>query len=115
MRWQLIFPFVDLKTEYYDLGLPHRDETNDKVTVDAAHAILVRRPWLGLSGCGSKPKKREACHPGKMAIQPNLLHQNTCHPREDLEGSIMCGVWRYTTALHIKWDGMKLGVQTIVH
>ena len=44
VRWQLIFPFVDLKTEYYDLGLPHRDETNDKVTVDAAHAILVRRP-----------------------------------------------------------------------
>ena len=34
----LILPFVDLKTEYYDLGLPHRDETNDQVTIDSANA-----------------------------------------------------------------------------
>ncbi len=36
---KLIFPYVDLKSEYYDLGLPYRDETNDQVTVDAAEAI----------------------------------------------------------------------------
>ena len=35
---ELIIPFVDLKTEYYDLGLVHRDETADQVTVDAANA-----------------------------------------------------------------------------
>ena len=35
---QLITPFVDLKTEYYDLGLLHRNETRDQVTVDAANA-----------------------------------------------------------------------------
>lgn len=35
---ELILPFVDLKTEYYDLGLPHRDETGDQVTMDAALA-----------------------------------------------------------------------------
>lgn len=35
---ELILPFVDLKTDYYDLGLPHRDETNDQVTVDSAKA-----------------------------------------------------------------------------
>ena len=34
----LICPFVDLKTEYFDLGLKHRDETDDQVTVDAAEA-----------------------------------------------------------------------------
>ena len=34
----LITPYVDLKTEYYDLGLKHRDETNDQVTIDAANA-----------------------------------------------------------------------------
>ncbi len=34
----LISPYVDLKTEYYDLGLPHRNETGDQVTVDAALA-----------------------------------------------------------------------------
>ena len=35
----LIHPYIDLKSEYYDLGLPYRDETDDKVTVDAAEAI----------------------------------------------------------------------------
>ena len=35
---ELILPFVDLKSEYYDLGLKHRDETDDKVTVESANA-----------------------------------------------------------------------------
>ena len=35
---QLILPFVELKTEYYDLGLLHRNETKDQVTLDAAYA-----------------------------------------------------------------------------
>ena len=35
---ELILPFVDLKTEYYDLGLPYRDQTNDQVTIDSAEA-----------------------------------------------------------------------------
>ena len=35
---KLILPFVELKTEYYDLGLLHRNETKDQVTVDAANA-----------------------------------------------------------------------------
>ncbi len=34
----LLIPYIDLKTEYYDLGLEHRNETNDKVTVDSAEA-----------------------------------------------------------------------------
>ncbi len=36
---KLLTPFVELNCEYYDLGLPHRDETDDQVTVDAANAI----------------------------------------------------------------------------
>ncbi len=36
---ELILPFVDLKTEYYDLGLPVRDETGDQITKDAGEAI----------------------------------------------------------------------------
>ncbi len=35
---ELILPFIDLKSEYYDLGLPKRDETRDQITVDAAEA-----------------------------------------------------------------------------
>ena len=36
---ELILPFVDLKAEYYDLGLPERDKTRDQITTDAANAI----------------------------------------------------------------------------
>ena len=38
IKEKLILPFVDLKTEYYDLGLLHRNETRDQVTIDAANA-----------------------------------------------------------------------------
>lgn len=35
---ELLIPFIDLKTEYYDLGLEYRNETNDQVTIDSAEA-----------------------------------------------------------------------------
>ncbi len=38
IKKELLIPFIDLKTEYYDLGLVHRNETNDQVTVDSAEA-----------------------------------------------------------------------------
>ena len=37
---ELLIPYIDLKTEYYDLGLEHRNETNDQVTADSAKATL---------------------------------------------------------------------------
>ena len=43
---KLIHPYVDLKTEYFDLGLEHRDKTDDKVTIDAAEA--TRRLGVGV-------------------------------------------------------------------
>ena len=36
---QLILPYLDINLEYYDLGIEHRDATNDQVTIDSAHAI----------------------------------------------------------------------------
>jgi len=38
IKEELLEPYIDLKTEYYDLGLPHREETGDQVTVDSAEA-----------------------------------------------------------------------------
>ena len=38
IKEELLLPYIDLNTEYYDLGLEHRNETNDQVTVDAAEA-----------------------------------------------------------------------------
>ncbi len=37
---ELLIPYIDLKTEYYDLGLEHRNETDDQVTTDSAKATL---------------------------------------------------------------------------
>lgn len=38
IKEDLLDPYIDLKTEYYDLGLPYRDETDDRVTIEAAEA-----------------------------------------------------------------------------
>ena len=38
IKEELILPFVDLKTEYYDLGLPEREKTKDQITIDSANA-----------------------------------------------------------------------------
>ncbi|EAL71257.1 isocitrate dehydrogenase (NADP+) [Dictyostelium discoideum AX4] len=46
IKSKLIFPYVDITPEYYDLGLPNRDATNDQVTIDAANAI--KRAKIGV-------------------------------------------------------------------
>ena len=51
---ELILPFVDLKTEYYDLGLKNRDNTDDKVTVESAEAI--KRLGVGVKCATITPK-----------------------------------------------------------
>ena len=40
IKEELLLPYIDLKTEYYDLGLMHRNETDDQVTVDSANAAM---------------------------------------------------------------------------
>src|SRR6201989_3317768 len=39
IKKKLILPYLDIKLEYYDLGIEKRDETNDQITIDAAEAI----------------------------------------------------------------------------
>ena len=41
---ELLLPFIDLNTEYYDLGLNYRNETDDQVTIDAAEATKKYDP-----------------------------------------------------------------------
>ena len=38
IKKKLILPYLDIDIKYFDLGLPHRDETNDQVTIDSAEA-----------------------------------------------------------------------------
>lgn len=52
---KLILPYVELKTEYYDLGLAHRDETSDRVTRDAAEA--VKKYGVGVKCATITPNK----------------------------------------------------------
>lgn len=52
----LILPYVDLKSEYYDLGLVHRNETRDKVTTDAANAI--KRLGVGVKCATITPNEK---------------------------------------------------------
>lgn len=53
---ELICPFVDLKTEYYDLGLVHRNETDDKVTMEAA--LANKKYGVGVKCATITPNKQ---------------------------------------------------------
>ena len=67
----LLLPFVDLNTEYYDLSLPHRDETRDQVTLNAAEAI--RRLHVGVKCATITPnaKRMEEYGLHEMWKSPN--------------------------------------------
>ena len=68
---ELILPFVDLKTEYYDLGLPNRDKTNDQVTIDSAEA--TKKYGVAVKGATITPnaQRMDEYHLHKMWKSPN--------------------------------------------
>ncbi len=67
----LIEPFVDLKTEYYDLGLKHRDETEDQVTLDAANAALKYGVSVKCATITPNMQRMEEYHLKKLWKSPN--------------------------------------------
>ncbi|MDR1399608.1 MAG: NADP-dependent isocitrate dehydrogenase [Treponema sp.] len=71
LKEELLLPFIDLKTEYYDLGLQHRDETSDQVTVDAGDAI--KRLHVGVKCATITPNEQRVAeyHLKKMWKSPN--------------------------------------------
>ena len=52
---RLILPYLDVNLDYYDLGIEHRDETDDQVTIDAAHAS---RSTMSVSSAPPSPPMR---------------------------------------------------------
>ena len=68
---RLILPFVDLKTEYYDLGLPHRDETDDRVTVEAAEATKAYGVAVKCATITPNAQRMEEYHLKEMWKSPN--------------------------------------------
>lgn len=67
----LITPFVDLKTEYYDLGLENRDATEDQVTVDAANATKKYGVAVKCATITPNAARVEEFHLKKMWKSPN--------------------------------------------
>ncbi len=67
----LIEPFVDLKTEYYDLGLVERDKTDDKVTVDSANATLKYGVAVKCATITPNKQRVEEYNLKKMYKSPN--------------------------------------------
>ena len=68
---ELILPFVDLKTEYYDLGLKMRDQTDDQVTEEAAHAIRKYGVGVKCATITPNPARVEEYKLRKMYKSPN--------------------------------------------
>jgi isocitrate dehydrogenase len=68
---KLILPFVDLKTEYYDLGLEYRDATDDQVTVDAANAIKKYGVGVKCATITPNAARVEEYHLKQMWKSPN--------------------------------------------
>ena len=79
---ELLSPFVELNTEYYDLGLPNRDATRDQVTIDAGHAI--KKHHVGV--------KCATITPNKQRVEEYKLHEMWKSPngtiRAILDGTV---------------------------
>lgn len=82
IKEKLLEPFVDLKTEYYDLGLKNRDETDDKVTYDAANAIKRLRVGVKCATITSNAARMEEYHLKRLTPSPNGIL------RGELDGTI---------------------------
>ena len=79
---ELLTPFVELNTEYYDLGLPNRDATRDQVTIDAGNAI--KKHHVGV--------KCATITPNKQRVEEYKLHEMWKSPngtiRAILDGTV---------------------------
>src|ERR1700752_1495742 len=73
---QLILPYLDIELDYYDLGIEHRDATDDQVTIDAAHAI--QRHGVGVKCATITPDEARVAEFGlkKMWRSPNGTIRN---------------------------------------
>ncbi|MDD3335550.1 MAG: NADP-dependent isocitrate dehydrogenase [Eubacteriales bacterium] len=71
IKEKLLLPYVDLKTEYYDLGLENRDRTNDQVTVDSANAALQYGVAVKCATITPNAQRVEEYHLKQMWKSPN--------------------------------------------
>uniref|UniRef100_A0A5S6R6F1 Isocitrate dehydrogenase [NADP] n=1 Tax=Trichuris muris TaxID=70415 RepID=A0A5S6R6F1_TRIMR len=72
----LIFPYVNVNCLYFDLGLPHRDETNDEVTVEAARCILKHNVGIKCATITPDEARIKEFNLKKMWLSPNGTIRN---------------------------------------
>ena len=82
IKEKLLEPFVDLKTEYYDLGLKHRDDTNDEVTYEAARAIKRLGVGVKCATITSNKARMEEYDLKHLTPSPNAII------RAELDGTV---------------------------
>ena len=80
----LLSPYIDLKTEYYDLGLKMRDETNDQITIDSAEATKKYGVAVKCATITPNAARVEEYHLKKMYKSPNGTI------RAALDGTVCC-------------------------
>src|SRR5579885_3169632 len=76
IRERLIKPYLDIELDYYDLGVEHRDATDDQVTVDAAHAIQKYGVGVKCATITPDEARVEEFHLKKMWKSPNGTIRN---------------------------------------
>ena len=73
---KLIFPYLDVDCKYYDLGLPYRDQTDDQVTIDCAHATLKYNVAIKCATITPDEERVEEFKLKKMWLSPNGTIRN---------------------------------------
>uniref|UniRef100_R4WRJ5 Isocitrate dehydrogenase [NADP] n=1 Tax=Riptortus pedestris TaxID=329032 RepID=R4WRJ5_RIPPE len=76
IKENLILPYLKIDIKYYDLGLPHRDATDDQVTIDAAHAIKKYNVGIKCATITPDEARVEEFNLKKMWLSPNGTIRN---------------------------------------
>merc|ERR1719186_325042 len=76
IKESLIFPYLKIDSKYYDLGLPYRDQTDDQVTIDSAHAILKYNVGIKCATITPDEERVEEFNLKKMWLSPNGTIRN---------------------------------------
>lgn len=85
IKEDLLNPYIDLKTEYYDLGLPNRDKTDDQVTKDAANATKYYGVAVKCATITPNRARKDEYHLKKLYKSPNATL------RSMLDGTVFRG------------------------
>jgi len=76
IKENLVLPYLDVDIKYYDLGLPHRDQTNDQVTIDAAEAIKKYNVGIKCATITPDEERVKEFNLKKMWLSPNGTLRN---------------------------------------